>query len=114
MDQLPSEILLPVFKQLTSIEMVIVLRVCKARYEVIDENKALWRRLVLPKREPGWDSSIAELFDRKSCSSLQEISMQVMWKLKDDSKEMELLMEALERSQETLQVVQLLSYLQTH
>lgn len=49
MDQLSSELLLPIFKCLDSREMVNVMRVRKKWLEIIDENAALWRILILPE-----------------------------------------------------------------
>lgn len=77
MHRLSPELLLNVFKRLDSKEMVNIVRVSKDWLKIIDENKSLWRRLVLPERQSRWNTSIVELFHRKSCSSLQEINMQI-------------------------------------
>lgn len=81
------------------------MRVRKEWLEIIDEHKALWRRLVLPKPKPkggwdlgGWAPSIVEMFDRKSNSSLKEVSMQTQLK-SDEAKSM---VRVLEKSKQNL------------
>lgn len=86
---LPPEILLPIFKTLDSREMVCMMRVSKSWLEVIEENQSLWRRLILPKKEKEdeeeneWEPSVLELWDQKTSSSLQEVSIHVQLEQKD-------------------------------
>lgn len=77
MIQLPSEILLSVLKRIDSREMVKFTRVSKEWLEIIGENKALWRRVVLPKREGGWELSTLQFFDERTNSTLKEVSMEL-------------------------------------
>jgi hypothetical protein len=103
MHQLPTEILLPVFKYLNSKEMVQNMRVCKEWLEVVDENKSLFRRLVLD--EEG-DLSVLELFDSKSDSQLKEVSMEV----KLEKEEVPTFLNLLYKSNETLQILYLSAF----
>lgn len=75
MDQLSSEVLEMVIMELDSKEMVKVQRVCKRFNETIDESKRFWRRLVIPDELKGWNNSILDRFNRKSQSSITEISI---------------------------------------
>ncbi|MCO5553478.1 hypothetical protein L7F22_006999 [Adiantum nelumboides] len=85
MNVLPSESLLNVFQQLDSDQMVRLNRVCKGWYEVIEENKMLWRRLVLDQdKKEGWNSSLIKLFDRKCGSRLKEVSIKVKFDQQTD------------------------------
>lgn len=77
MHQLPSDVLLNVFKQMNSKDMVLDMQVCKEWADVVDGNRSLYRRLVLPKKEGGWKLSILQLFDKRSESRLEEVSMEV-------------------------------------
>lgn len=88
--------------------MVNIMRVRKEWLEIIDENKALWRRLVLPKPKPkgGWDLSllsIVELFDRKSDSSLEEVSMETRL----DFQEAKSIVRVLAKSKKTLRILRI-------
>lgn len=61
--------------ELDSKEMVKVQRVCKRFNEITEESKGFWRRLVIPDEIKEWDNSILDHFDRKSQSSITEISI---------------------------------------
>lgn len=78
------------------------MRVCKEWFEVIEEHKSMWRRVRLPKRELGWNTSHLELFDRKSQSSLVEVSMDVNLTYEPSN---DLFMETLEKSKGTLRTI---------
>lgn len=94
---IPPEILLRVFKQLDSKEVVNVMRVRKEWSEIIDEHKALWRRLILPEpKQDGWNASIVELFNRKSDKKLTEVFAMV------DLASEQRFIEALEESKKSL------------
>lgn len=83
-----------------------MMRVQKEWLEIIDENKALWRRLILP--EPnllrgwgGWNRSVVERFDRQSHSSITEVSMETELM---DKEEAESMGRVLAKSKETLRI----------
>lgn len=101
MDRLTSEILLPIFKRLESLEMIKVMRVCKRWLEIIDGNQSLWRELILPDRKKDWSCQPLKLFDKKSCSSLRRVSMRVDDEAAFDGN----IPTILKRSSETLQVL---------
>lgn len=99
MDRLSSHLLLSIFKWLDSLEVVKIRPVCPKWLEIIEENRSLWRRPVLPHRKNGWQPSTLELFDRKSQSTLEDVSIHLdtgLWRQK------ELLPELLERSKDSL------------
>lgn len=99
---LPSDVLLDVFKTLNSQDMVKMERVSRKWYDVIEENKSLWRRLILPSGKHGWDLPIFERFDEKSESGLVEISLEVGF---EEEEEVIPFVELLEKSKKTLQVI---------
>jgi len=74
---LPSETLLTTFKKLGTKEVMKAIEVCKLWWKLVDENKALWRILVLLKEELEETKSIVDYFDEKSGSTLEEISLVV-------------------------------------
>lgn len=82
--------------------MVSVMRVCREWLETIDDNRALWRELILPekKTDPGLKS--LEFFDRKSGSTLTQVSMNVA-----EVRERTDFIKILEKSKATLQVLNL-------
>lgn len=111
MHQLPSEILLASFKHLNSLEMVHMMRVCKDWLEIIDENRNLWRRLVLPAKEMkedateerGWGLSLVKLFDNKSNNQLEEVSMDI----KIEDQELPTFLDLLDKSNKSLRILYL-------
>lgn len=74
MSRLPSDVLVPIFKNLNSKDMVQDMSVSKEWAQTINETKKLWRKLVLPNRERGWHLDILRQFDEKSESTLEEVS----------------------------------------
>lgn len=104
MDKLSSEILLAVFKNLNSARMVKVLPVCRRWLEIIDENKSLWRHLILRDRKDGsgWEPAALILFDHKCQSTLKEVSMEVK---KLDAQDSDAFCQVLEKSKDTLQTM---------
>lgn len=107
MADLPSEVLLTIFKQFNSLEMVKILGVCKDWLEIIDDNRTLWKRLELPKRDldGGWPALPAlELFSNKTRGIFQEVSMEVDLKYE----EMDPFIKTLERSKKTLRKLSIL------
>lgn len=82
--------------------MVNVMIVCREWLEVINDNRSLWRRLVLPESRSGkgWELSTIELFDRKSNSTLKEISMHL-----NMSQHVSVLMDLLKRSEGSLRAL---------
>lgn len=101
---LSSDILLCIFKWLTSDVMAKVMRTCRRFLEIINPNRSLWRRLILPNTIDGWTAkSSLRMFHRKSqAQGLTEVSMTV--KLKTDS-EVDSLMKLLELSKDTLRFI---------
>lgn len=75
-ESFPAEVLLRVFRNLDSKDMVLVSRTNHQWLEIINEHRTLWRRLVLDLDKTGGQCSILELFDRKSDHSLREVSIQ--------------------------------------
>lgn len=108
-DQTPSEILLPIFKKLNSVEMLTAMRVRKDWMTLIDDHSSLWRHLILPDKWGGWDPEIVELFDRKSQSTLKEVVMKLnvssLRRWNPASLDNHPLITLLERSKTTLQTV---------
>ena len=98
-DKLSSDLLLAVFKNLDSQQMVKVVRVKKEWLEIIEENSSMWRKLILPKRDLGWGLQALRVFDEKSGSKLTEISIDLSLKR---SEKVDELVEIVERSRETL------------
>lgn len=99
MDNFPSEVLLAIFQSLNSKDMVKVMRCSKTWLEIIDENRSCWKRLILPSKSKGWNLSVVELFNRKSQSTLIEVSMN--W----SSWPVPALMETLQKSKDTLRIL---------
>lgn len=88
---------------MNSREMVNVMRVQREWLDIIDTNRALWRRLILPEKRSGWSPAIVEQFDRKSHSSLREVSMEVKYIPNGP----ESIVRTLEKSKETLRIVRI-------
>ena len=75
---MPSEVLLEVFKRLSCQDMVKTRRVWKEWSDLINQNRTLWRRLVLgEERKDSELETILEFFDSKSQSTLREISLSI-------------------------------------
>lgn len=105
MDDLSSEILLSIFKNLNSVEMINVMPVCRKWLGIIDDNKSLWRRLILPYKENGWNPvPPLTIFDQKSESGLKQVTMK-MKRLSDA--ELTAFRELLERSKGTLEIIKI-------
>lgn len=100
MDDLSSTILLPIFKFLDSFEIVKIRPVCRKWWEITEETRSLWRRPILPRRENGWPASTLELFDRKSQSTLKEVSIHLRRRSTREARTS--LIGCLERSKESL------------
>jgi len=111
---MPSEVLLEVFKRLSCQDMVKTRRVWKEWSDLINQNRTLWRRLVLQSRKEDSELAIAlKLFDSKSKSSLREISLSIEGREMEDEEEEEEPTPAsglpafLLRSRETLRILNL-------
>lgn len=57
--------------------MVKFTRVSKEWLETINETQHLWRRVVLPQRDGGWELSTLQFFDERTNSTLEEVSMEL-------------------------------------
>lgn len=83
------------------------MRVERKWLQIIDENRALWRELILQsnekdEEEKGWGLQVLQLFDHKSNSTLKRVSMNVAKEVDSDS-----FVETLEKSKDTLQVLKI-------
>ena len=67
----------------------------------MEENSSLWRSLVLPEETEDWKSEALDLFDEKSRSTLEEISIHTTADVKVD--QMNHLKKFISKSRETLQ-----------
>lgn len=83
--------------------MVSIMTTSRAWFEVIDQHRSCWNELVLPDKESGWGIQALELFDRKSGSTLKQVSMQVSAEEEEGSDFIRLL----EKSKKTLQILEL-------
>lgn len=102
MERLSCDVLLSIFNNIDSIQVVSVKRVNKKWSEIIDDSKSLYRVLILPTKEKGWDLKPLELFDKKSQSSLKQVSMEF-----DGKETREAVFEILDRSKATLHTLQI-------
>lgn len=103
MKQFPSELILGIFKYLSSLEIAIFREVCSEWFQTMEDNKSLWRRLVLEERRPEWRNAIVELFYQKSNSTPKDVSIGTEPEL--ESEQIDHLKETLQKSRETLQVL---------
>lgn len=83
------------------------MRVERKWLQIIDENRALWRELILQsnekdEEEKGWGLQVLQLFVHKSNSTLKRVSMNVAKEVDSDS-----FVETLEKSKDTLQVLKI-------
>jgi len=78
-DILLSENLLNSFRRLEAKDVVKATAVCKLWWELIDENKACWRVLVLSEKGKSLEKiqEVVNQFDEKSGSTLQKVSFLV-------------------------------------
>lgn len=101
-EQLAGDILLNVFKRLDSKEMVSICRVSRQWLQIIHSHSHLWRSLVLPKGPEDVQLSALKLFDGKSKSTLREVSIE-----SEETEEAEQIVEALQRSEQSLKFLNL-------
>lgn len=104
MNVIPTEVLSNCFERLNSQELVSITRVSKDWSEIINESKYHWQKLTLPEKQGGWDLKSLQLFDRKSESKLQQVSMNPKF---NSETEWKAFGELLKKSKETLLVLYL-------
>jgi hypothetical protein len=78
LSEISPEILLSIFSNFDSNEVVVFRRVCKHFLDVIDNNKTLWRifELIQQEGDDAYPSQAIDLFDEKSGSTLEEVLIQ--------------------------------------
>lgn len=105
MDRLSSELILGIFRNLDCQDRFSLMRVSKHWYQIVEENKSLWRRLVTLKvRKSESDLPLLFKFDEKSGSTLQEVSIFLEIKTERED-EVAKILQVLEKSKDTLQKV---------
>lgn len=82
--------------------MVKVKRVCKDWQEIIDDNVELWKALILPAREDEWGIEPLKLFDEKSKSNLNQVSMPIGKEVDNEA-----FIDLLERSKGSLRLLEM-------
>lgn len=103
--RVPEEVLLSIFKQLDSINMVKIRRVLPQWFHIINQNESLWKRFAITlKQDQRWKDGGLEKFDQMSNGHLVEFSVvvgQIRQQQLDDA------MEVLLRSKETIKTISL-------
>lgn len=82
-DVLHDEIMLKVFKWLTSKQMVGKRTVCREWNRIIDQDPTLWQFLDIPENDVVWNNGILEQFKVKNEGNFKGISIHVKIKTKD-------------------------------
>lgn len=72
---LTPEILLSIFSDLDSTQLVISRRACQKWLEIINFNKSLWQKLSWAQRQHESLVNVVEMFDERSASTLREASI---------------------------------------
>jgi len=101
---LPPENFLLTFKCLETKEVMKAREVCRFWGILVDENKALWRIIELSGKGLEEIQSVVEQFDKKSGSTLEEISMIIK---RERLQGFSRLAELLQKSEETLQSIRI-------
>lgn len=83
-------------------DMVRSRRTCRKFFDIVDESQRNWRRLVLPDPLNEYNPSILDLFDSKSGSTIEEVSLKIKSAHIKDSDHF---VETLQKSQESLRSI---------